>query len=523
MKEDKSQTSLTSFFSPTKPRPVNETKPTARTHRLFISDSKTRAAGTLPKDSDTTAGKYQVMLYKEILDAMLLAAVTPSSPSGSSLEQDPYKVLPTERSFSWAALFAEHLDLNTEGPFSEGFLAQSRPVILGNGLRYGVDGARCLKDMLHCWNMYVAALGLGQPRPQATRKVDSASAEENNLGRTEPKLELVYRRAAAGKRSGSKKTGADLSERRKGRSKGKGKRRRDTVEEVSQPDVSEISAEERMVQIAIQNSLKNMPSATDDSPQSASTSLPGPPISNSATVDQVAPSTIDTAQGSADVPDAAVSSDDEELAWAVEMSLGADANTITLEDRGEVILRGSQGTALANQSSPPPRTPSPPSSDTDTESKPPPGGIAKPSSLAPETSTGTASGSIIGRSVFTHAPRNLTLHLLSVLEWWMGYREAVGVGIEETRRCEWCEFEEGCEWRSVFRGARGIRLIRTHLQSQESRRSSSPNSWIDKRLMPTIRSIALRPSRSPQELRKSTSATRSSTLAGCMSGCTDQL
>jgi exonuclease V len=105
------QTSLTSFFSPTKPRPL---EPKPRTHKVYVSDSKTRASGTLPRESDTLAGRLQCMVYKELLDAMLLAGPLASA-SASALDpstgadSSPWTsetVLPSLSGFSFAQVFA---------------------------------------------------------------------------------------------------------------------------------------------------------------------------------------------------------------------------------------------------------------------------------------------------------------------------------------------------------------------------------------------------------------------------------
>lgn len=321
------------------------------------------------------------MLYKELLDAMLL----PANVTGSLMSSDDV-ILPTETPFSFSSLWL-HLNLNPDEPVSEDFVRQSRAVVLGNGLRFGAGEARTLTEMVRVWQGYVLALGLGSPGSPtpAKKKPNSDGKDERNLGCTEERLELVYRRAGPAK---------DREKKRKG------KRRKE--------DESVVEDEETLIQLAIERSLAP-PTILDKPPEI-------PPERAEYDPEQ----------------------EGDELAWAVEMSLGADVNGIAAEEGGEVILRASQRTVTPSSSQQPPSSPLKSASQSRPQS---------PESDPETTKPGTSSGSIIGKHRFTHSPRLLAAHLDSVLAWWLGQREAVGVGVEETRRCGWCEFEEGCEWR----------------------------------------------------------------------------
>jgi hypothetical protein len=57
------------------------------------------------------------------------------------------------------------------------------------------------------------------------------------------------------------------------------------------------------------------------------------------------------------------------------------------------------------------------------------------------------SGGIIGRHRFKYNSGLLKTHLEGVMSYWHGIRQPSGVDINNTRRCGWCEFEDGCEWR----------------------------------------------------------------------------
>lgn len=393
------QTSLTSFFSPTKAR---STPKRERTHRLFVSDSKTRASGTIPKESDTLAGRLQMMLYKELLDALLLPPQDLSNEKPISSDA----ILPSETPFSWERLF-EHLRLDTKADFSDEFVYQSRPIISGNGLRYDVIAARTITDMVTCWVAYVAALGLGTSS-------SSPQIADKNMGRTEDRLELVYRRAGAKHRKRSDKPTKSGQTTRSRKDK-----RKSSVIDQPEPETAPYN-ENAAGQCAIVESLQESIENQGINGHSGSQSI-------------IEPSSNDE-------------NAEDELAWAVEMSLDSAAKDMSVETSNEVTLRASQVSVTDSPkslSSPLSSTPASTAKlaiKSDSLHSPPPVETTKGSSAS-------ESGSIIGRTVFTHSPRRLTAHLSSVLRWWMGEREAVGVSIEETSRCAWCEFEEACEWR----------------------------------------------------------------------------
>ena len=130
--------------------------------------------------------------------------------------------------------------------------------------------------------------------------------------------------------------------------------------------------------------------------------------------------------------------EEDELAWAVEMSLDTGTDSFSYErDKGEVVLLASQ----RSETSDPTTSAKTVKPETSSASSPP------SPSASPKRATGRTSGSIIGRHTFSHSPRLLAVHLESVLSWWLGEREPVGVSLDQTRRCGWCEFEESCEWR----------------------------------------------------------------------------
>jgi len=385
------------------------------------------------------------MMYKELLDALLLPQVAVDAIADDSTDA----ILPTETPFSWERLF-DHLSLQMDIEFSPEFIVQSRPVVVGNDLRFEAGSARTLRQMVTCWAAYVTALGLGEP-------IGKGKDAARNMGRTEDRLELVYRRAGAKSRK-SRDSGEKPSSKRSNGARRKGKRKaREEVGQVSDAAWPAGYDEDQALQRAIAHSLRQ-PTRDEHIVDRVD---PRPPETPQRGVKEIATTPLpDLAPQEASTPVAgtyeAAGDEEDELAWAVEMSLGAMDDNISKEEQGEVVLRASQAARTDPASSPrqhlspAPSTPSPPSTRSNSPTPVPDvSATVKHSSTVVEEAVSSKSGSgiIIGRTVFTHSPRRLAAHLSSVLQWWQGEREAVGVSIEETRRCGWCEFEEGCEWR----------------------------------------------------------------------------
>ena len=401
------------------------------------------------------------MLYKELLDALLLpplarspSALLSSQVAGQDTPENTgagegvsdEMVLPTESPWSWDRLFA-HLDLDLNADLSPSFVIQSRPIISGNTLRFGVREARTLKDMVRSWYAYVDALGLGTPDLGAgASKADAkgGKGKERNSGRTEDTLELVYRRAGGRRKAQGKKSGRRKADRGEGGRRDKRQKRRGRDEEgqssmaVDQPkSASPVDEggpiEERDLAVLL---------ATPSEKQALTPDASAPvPIEQSEDAQE---SQLRDHRGDASLEiasDPERDAEDDELAWAIEMSQSAVQNFNAEEERGEVTLRTSQRASsppVQNAQGGPVPTPPP--------TPPHARGGAEIVSFMEGTEEG-GSGSIIGRTVFKHSPRRLAAHLASVIQWWMGEREAEGVSIEYTKRCGWCEFEEACEWR----------------------------------------------------------------------------
>lgn len=383
------QSTLNDFFGGNRPR----------THRLIISDSKTRASGHLPKFEDTRAGQYQVMLYKELLDALMISAPYPAPAAGA--------ILPTSTTGGFTKIF-DHLDLDPSAPFSDGFLAQASAIIIGNGLRWGASDARCLLQLADCWTQYVQELGLGSP---VNGKKEQPSSDD---------LQLVFRRAGNDKKARSRK-------RRKKREVKRIYRREKT------PKAEDVDAD---VQKAIHLSLLDVsdPPASHMTESQVSAILDPPREPAPAPTRQPERSNTlrhnDSCASLFD-QDSEQDREDDELALAIEMSLTQEPQPMASSTTVEVPVISSQETPTAAKS---------PLAEPQSQPEPEP---------TPAAEENGSSGAIIGRLSFPHNPEKLAEHLTWALGYWRGEREPQGVSLEQTRRCAWCEFEEGCEWRAA--------------------------------------------------------------------------
>lgn len=395
----KRQSTLNDFYGGKRPA----------THRLIISDSKTRASGTLPKFEDTRAGQYQVMLYKELLDALMVPVPYPDTADDS--------VLPTSNTGGFAKIF-EHLGLDAGAVFSDGFLAQANAIIVGNGLKWGASDAKCLLQLVDCWEKYVQALGLGE---LANGKKEKTSGDD---------LQLVFRRAGHDKKSRS----------RKRRKKGRYGKRRSRREREKTPMDEDADAD---IQKAIHLSLLDVsdPPATHMTESQVSAIL-DPPATEPPQTQRTEPANSlrrNDSTASLFDQDSEQDREDDELALAIEMSLTQEPVPTASAASVEVPVMSSQESPQATKSPLP------------------------QSQLEPEADEDGTSGAIIGRLSFPHDPKALAEHLAWALEYWRGQREPQGVSLEHTRRCAWCEFEDGCEWRAakareVLEGKRRARI-----------------------------------------------------------------
>ena len=252
----------------------------------------------------------------------------------------------------------------------------------------------------------------------------STSAEKD--GRTDEQLELVYRRAD------KKKEG-----------KRKRNRHRDSpalehITVIKENGSSDEDRDDQMLQLAIQRSLQSTsPAAETINPEAVAASFISPPVS--------VPMTQQERE-----------KEEDAIAWEIEMSYKINGG---IEHEGEpVTVRASQEVPVDLVTT----------------------GDDQSQSLKPGLKSAKKSGDIIGKHRFKHDPKALSRHLEKVMGYWQGVRMPEGVGISDTRRCGWCEFEEGCEWRYGML-YRPIRSLTDHRLGFRRRRRHSRRSDYDER------------------------------------------
>lgn len=413
----------------------------------------------MPKEENSVSGKMQLMLYKEMLDGMVVEGLRQHAlekkirhpvstgsdddiqivdvpadddiilvkPDAKTGDGDRIPQVSSEQSgvitgssstttidrFTWQNLF-EHLSLDASEPFTETFLEQSRLLVQGNDLPASVAAASTLRDMTSCWAEYVAKLGLGTIDPSlGEAEMEEILQKESGgrkIGRSEKLLTLIYRRVGKTKKTrGGRSQNADSI--RKSR---RGKRRKSekmagedelhpvstAIDSIDTPDVNqkrEVAAEnDRLLQLAITESL-------------VSPGFPRPvEVTEQENQDDIATTIMD------DEPLAA-SLVPPQVLEALQQHVYSDPRHEfdNIEDHG---IETQPQTPNANDSV-----------------------VAEPA--------GEDDGTIIGSHRFAYSPVLLSEHIDRILEFWTGRREPVGVSIENTTRCGWCEFEDGCEWR----------------------------------------------------------------------------
>jgi len=175
-----------------------ERKPEANgtaSHAIYLSDCKTRGWPHLPPPRDTVSGRVQLMVYKELFDALLVPSTMtgPKVETGhDAAEKDNADILPTSHTSVFDQIF-EKFHLHPDAPFSSSCLRDYQRSI-GSVLDEDLNPSRAktLGDLVVLWDAYTAKLGLGQR--DATHRVTSS-----------PVLKIVYRgsKPMQGKPTGS--------------------------------------------------------------------------------------------------------------------------------------------------------------------------------------------------------------------------------------------------------------------------------------------------------------------------------
>ncbi|KAG8708400.1 hypothetical protein FRC09_001275 [Ceratobasidium sp. 395] len=292
---------------------------------------------------------------------------------------------PLSTHFSFSAIW-DHHSVDPSESFSARFLEESALLVLSNQLGPSATKAKCLKDLEHAWEEIAEEL------------VESRQTEDKD-GVVSRRLKLVYRlRERAGKLkkrpTAPSSSSSDAGPSSRGKSPSRDKARRGSKKLRG-------DSEDVELQRAIQASLHPSPPKVENEIQEAKAEVMRE-----------------------EEKDAQVIED------ASEVFMRTPGSWISTNDELQRAIRDS----LATYKSETGREASPPSC-----------------SLAGSQSPGRrpkqdSDENIIGTVEFDHDDATLDQHLNGVLDFWHDRRAPKGVALEDTGRCTYCEFAEGCEW-----------------------------------------------------------------------------
>ncbi|CAE6454408.1 unnamed protein product [Rhizoctonia solani] len=335
---------------------------------IHILDNKTRGTNSLPRSRDALQSRLQLMLYKRLLDTLLVPVCIGSSQEG----------IPNRQGLSLPDVWVHH-SLDPSASFSPSFLQESAALVLSNGLGPEAENAVCLDDLENVWNTTVSEL---------VRAVDPGVHDSmvSNV------LKLVYRRRGTSKKR-SAYAGESTQEPRRVSSP------ETQCNEQTQSKKERAESEDVELQRAIHESLRHSERAIEFTLQDETTEVMGRQRQ-----DESQELMQDTGSP-VRVPGGWISPEDD-----MQRAIDESKKSYHKQTGGEVVPL------------------SPPSLALDAKRK-------------QEDHKG-----VIGVVEFEHDGALLDTHLSSVLDFWHDRRAPRGVDLEDTGRCRYCEFSEGCEW-----------------------------------------------------------------------------
>ncbi|KAJ1302641.1 hypothetical protein OPQ81_002958 [Rhizoctonia solani] len=317
---------------------------------IQILDNKTRGTNSLPRSRDTLQSRLQLMLYRRLLDKLLVPSCLVSANEG-----------PTSRRLSFPEVWVHH-SLDPAACFSPSFLQESAALVFSNGLGSAAENAVCLNDLEDVWKATVDELvhtfGPGEQSSMISKV-----------------LKLVYQR------------------------RGVSKKRPDYADENSQGKKGRPDSEDVELQRAIHESLRHGVRSDDLTLQDETSEVMGR---------QRKDESLGLMQETGDAvcaPGGWISSEDD-LRRPIDESKKSYYKRVGRE-------------ALS---------PSPPLLPFESKRK------------------RESRKEVIGVVEFEHDDVLLDAHLSDVLDFWHDRRPPRGVDLEDTGRCRYCEFSEGCEW-----------------------------------------------------------------------------
>ncbi|PWN25744.1 hypothetical protein BDZ90DRAFT_261949 [Jaminaea rosea] len=438
----------------TPPLPM-QVKP--RPHAFYMCDTKTRLFNSLPAAEDQRAGRLQLQIYRRLFDGLCLGAVERSKDyrasqgdierrggafNGESAvmpEDDNYLNLdPEAQALDFAALFAS-LDLNAERRLSDVFLddstelledvdlsklsldakSASSPFSSSTSTMKAASRLTTLSDVVRLVDATVLELINAAQRDAGQALSPDSALTREHAAVLHPELSLVYRlQDKRGKWTRNKSQQQRLTTKTK-----KQNEKREPAYHISDEE------DEAELRLALQLSLEGQAGALTEKETSA------------AATRTVAMPSLPPSQG-------ARRSRRLASRRAAAYSPGRPADSTT---------KGLEGSPAPATTAAQPAQPARP-----TES-------LRPTTPDRARASTSQSSRLIGISHFPHSPPDLTNHLISVLDFWLGRRPATGVSEDHSWRCKGCEFREGCEWRE----ARGEEKREWAMKRREEKREEA--------------------------------------------------
>lgn len=317
--------------------------------------------------------------------------------------------------------------------FSDSFIAEAAQLLGGfdapiSATEHSTTLVRCLNDLVDCWWAAVRDLSL---QPQ------TSSAPS---GPIEPNLELVYRMRGTRKQKEPKET-------KKGKGKAKEKDQ-PSLEEFNELPIETIPpsafglTEEEQLQLAIAESLKLLTPQVDG--QSSKPILEAPPIFHIPPQLSGSSSPSDKDMDVIEEEAGAVGSQKSEMEWEATFAGDAPKGEEQLAVEVPQVDAGRQEVDL-NEGNVSPF----PLHLVDRLTMSIEVGDKSPPPVDAESSTTVRRSKVIGTTRFPFDKNMLDQHLIAALEFWEGRREPRGVDLEESWKCNGCEYSEACEWREA--------------------------------------------------------------------------
>lgn len=181
--DDTTQKKLETFFTPIpspkkstekgKERAVEEPSKDFKRLAYIISDTKTRNTPTVPRRGDSKSARLQLMLYHQLLTSLLITPPKSSFllPSSQSLPQP----------FSWTTLYSK-LSLDPNLPLSPTYLTSILPVIIGSSLELSIGLASTLGQYVEVLQSYGKRLSGNEKGPFENR-LEISYRLRNNVSR----------------------------------------------------------------------------------------------------------------------------------------------------------------------------------------------------------------------------------------------------------------------------------------------------------------------------------------------------